>query len=166
MGTLFMWLLLGLWHGASWSFVLFGAYFGIIIMIEELMGRDRLQRINPALSHILSKVLILIGFSLFSFRGIAQSWAQIKSMLFMGELKLADGALWESMKSNFLLIAAAVICVFPLENKLRECVSHITDKRILIAVRASMTLLTLLLLAACCSVLDSGFYQIFLLKLF
>ncbi len=166
MGTLLMWLLLGLWHGASWSFVLFGVYFGIIIMIEELMGRDRLQRINPVISHILSKVLILIGFAFFSFRGIAQSWEQIKSMLFMGGLKLADSVLWESVKSNLLLMAAAVICVFPLEKKLREYVSHVADKRTLIAVRASMTALILLLLIACCSVLDSGFYQIFLLKLF
>ncbi len=166
LGTLFMWALLGLWHGMSWSFVVFGIYFGVIIMVEELMGRDRLQRMNPVLSHIISKVLILIGFAFFSFRGITQSWEQIKAMFGMGGLKFADVVLLESVKTNILLIAAAVICVFPIGKKLREYIAHVSDKRTLIAVRASMAVLTLLVLIACCSVLESGYYQMFLLKLF
>ncbi|MBY0123571.1 MBOAT family protein [Bacillus sp. S/N-304-OC-R1] len=64
---LIVWLLTGLWHGASWNFVLWGLYFGVILMIEKWWGLKLLQRLPHWVRHIYAIFLILVGWVLFAF---------------------------------------------------------------------------------------------------
>ena len=60
-----VWTLTGLWHGASWNFVLWGMYFGVLIIIEKLFLGDILKKIPPAISTIYTFLAVLFGWVLF-----------------------------------------------------------------------------------------------------
>ena len=62
---LVVWMLTGLWHGASWNFVLWGLYFGVLLMLEKFVLRPVLEKLPRFVSHIYAVVLILIGWAIF-----------------------------------------------------------------------------------------------------
>ena len=62
-----VWLLTGLWHGASYNFVLWGLYFFVILVMEKLFLLKFLEKLPKAIRHIYAIVLIMIGWAIFSF---------------------------------------------------------------------------------------------------
>lgn len=65
-----VWALTGLWHGASWNFVLWGLYFGAILVIEKLLLNKILDNLPIILQHLYSKLLIIVSFVLFKYEDI------------------------------------------------------------------------------------------------
>jgi alginate O-acetyltransferase complex protein AlgI len=61
-----VWTLTGLWHGASWNFVLWGFYFFVILSIERLF-RDKIKKIPRPVQHVVTLLLIMIGWNIFYF---------------------------------------------------------------------------------------------------
>ena len=59
-----VWALTGLWHGASWNFVLWGLYFFVLLCIERLL-KKQLSKIPKPVRHILTLLLILISWNVF-----------------------------------------------------------------------------------------------------
>lgn len=109
-----VWLCTGIWHGASWNYVIWGVYYGLFIMFEELLGKKRIKKIPIVIRHIYSKLVIIIGFGIFYFEDIK------KLGLFLRNLTPANPNGWGSVVelislcNNLFLIIAAVICTFPL----------------------------------------------------
>ena len=62
-----VWMLTGLWHGASWNFVLWGVYFAILLIIEKVFLLKRMNRIPTILRHIYTMLIVLLSFSIFYF---------------------------------------------------------------------------------------------------
>lgn len=62
---LIVWMLTGFWHGASWNFLLWGLYFGIILVIEKLFLLKYLEKAPKFISHIYALLLIMFGWVLF-----------------------------------------------------------------------------------------------------
>ena len=62
---LIVWMLTGFWHGASWNFLLWGLYFGIILVIEKLFLLKYLEKAPNFISHIYALLLIMFGWVLF-----------------------------------------------------------------------------------------------------
>ena len=60
-----VWILTGLWHGASWNFILWGAYYGAFLLIEKFALRKILDRIPAIISRLYALVIVLIGWGLF-----------------------------------------------------------------------------------------------------
>lgn len=60
-----VWLLTGFWHGASWNFILWGAYFMVILMVEKAFLLKALDKAPKAVSHIYALFLIVIGWLIF-----------------------------------------------------------------------------------------------------
>ena len=61
-----VWLLTGLWHGAAWNFVLWGAYFCVILICEHLFLRRLLERAPSWVGHCYTLTLVLFSFLIFS----------------------------------------------------------------------------------------------------
>lgn len=70
-----VWLLTGLWHGASWNFVLWGAYFGLLLIVEKFLLAKLLVRLPAALRHVYALFFIVIGWVIFDFTELSQMGA-------------------------------------------------------------------------------------------
>ncbi len=93
LNLLIVWLLTGLWHGASWNFVLWGLYFGIILMLEKLFLLNALKKLPKFVSHIYSLFLIAFGWVIFYFADDAGGLSALLEFipkLFGGPLFSAD----------------------------------------------------------------------------
>ena len=64
---LIVWCLTGLWHGASWNFVLWGLYYAALLILEKLFLLKALQKLPKFIRHIYSVIAVLLGWALFFF---------------------------------------------------------------------------------------------------
>ncbi|CDC09060.1 mBOAT family protein [Clostridium sp. CAG:413] len=82
--TLIVWLLTGLWHGASWNFILWGLYYGVLIILEKFIFRRLLERTPSALRHILMMLAVVFGWVMFEITSPASELEFVKAMLGFG----------------------------------------------------------------------------------
>lgn len=82
--TLIVWLLTGLWHGASWNFILWGFYYGVLIILEKFVFRRLLERTPSALRHILTMLAVVFGWVIFEITSPASELEFVKAMLGFG----------------------------------------------------------------------------------
>lgn len=89
-----VWLLTGIWHGASWNFVLWGIYFGIILMIEKTFLLKILNKIPTVFQHLYTLLLVLISWVIFAHDSVAEGLAYLKVMFGMYGASVADSQTW------------------------------------------------------------------------
>lgn len=77
---LIVWLLTGLWHGADWNFIAWGAYFAILLVIEKLVLYRKLQQVPKWICHIYTMFFVLIGWVIFAFDDFARGLSYLKVM--------------------------------------------------------------------------------------
>lgn len=82
--TLIVWLLTGLWHGASWNFILWGLYYGVLIILEKFVFSRLLERTPSALRHILTMLAVVFGWVIFEITSPASELEFVKAMLGFG----------------------------------------------------------------------------------
>ncbi len=92
-----VWLLTGLWHGASYNFVLWGLYFFVILALEKLFLGKALSKAPKAIGHIYSIILIMIGWAIFSFENMAELGE------FFGSLFGVNGFLASEAQASIML---------------------------------------------------------------
>lgn len=114
-----VWLLTGLWHGASWNFVLWGAFYGIILIAEKLFLLKALEKAPPFIGHIYAMLTVLIGWTLFAFDDINMGWRFFKPM-FGGADFVDNNALYLLLSNLPLLLICAAACVPFFGNALKK----------------------------------------------
>jgi alginate O-acetyltransferase complex protein AlgI len=110
---LLVWALTGLWHGASWSFIAWGALYGVVIIAERFIGMERLERIPTGLRIAGTLLLVMCGWSLFYNPTLAAGFANIAAMFGIGAVGVADAAAIYVLKRNLLLVLFAATACLP-----------------------------------------------------
>lgn len=113
-GLFLVWFCTGLWHGASWNFILWGLYFGIFIFIEQCIGKKKMRKIPLLFRHLYSKLVILIGFGIFYFESLSKLLIFFRRLIGLDGAALTDQYLLLSIRNHIWLLLAAVICCFPI----------------------------------------------------
>ena len=108
-----VWFLTGLWHGASWNFVLWGLYFAFWLIVEKWFLLRYLER-SQVLSRIYCLVLVLVGWILFSFTDLKQGWVFLKAMFVPTAAALEPGYWLTVLNQNKAELALAVLFSTPL----------------------------------------------------
>lgn len=127
-----VWFLTGLWHGASWNFILWGLYYGILIFLERRFLDRLFEKIPSILRHIYLVVIVLVGWVFFYFTDINQIGAYLRIMFAMSGAPFIDAVTWVNIKSNIVFILIAGIVSTPL---ITESLRKLTKDRALISFR-------------------------------
>lgn len=109
-----VWFLTGLWHGASWNFVLWGLYFGVLLVAEKLFLANLLAKLPAMLAHIYIIVAVAVSFVIFNAADLAQAASDIAAMFGLGGLPLWSPLTGYYLQSYALLLAAAIVGATPL----------------------------------------------------
>lgn len=113
-----VWFLTGMWHGASWNFILWGLYFGFIVLIEKYtLLKWKIPRI---LSHIYSIFIIIVGWAIFYFDDIGRMGQFFRGFFGMNENIGVPIEVESALFDNFWLWIAAVVLCFPIHGFIRE----------------------------------------------
>ena len=106
-----VWLLTGLWHGASFNFILWGLYYGLILIFEKVIGLKILKRIPAVFRHIYALALILIGWVIFNFTDF-DMMINYFGLMFNNPVIIDDIALY-FIRDNIVLIIISIIACLP-----------------------------------------------------
>ena len=114
---LVVWFLTGMWHGASWNFIIWGVYFGIIVMTEKYTLLKVQKYIPNIVLHIYSLLLIIIGWGIFYFDDFSSMTIFFKA--FVGNAgELTDLISETALFDYFWLWIAAIVLSMPVFNAL------------------------------------------------
>ena len=105
---LIVWGLTGLWHGASYNFILWGLYYGLLLILEKFVLKRFLDKLPPALQHVYTMFIVIIGWGLFYFTDISQLGAFVTNLFNFGNGLCSNTALNMILSYLPLLVAAAV----------------------------------------------------------
>lgn len=109
-----VWMLTGLWHGASWNFIFWGVFYGVLLIIEKKAFKGALLKLPSWLGHIYTMIIVVLGWALFYFT----DFSNLKSFFICAfggyGNALTDFTVKSTFVSNIWLIAALVICSTPL----------------------------------------------------
>ena len=112
LNLLFVWTLTGLWHGASWNFVLWGLYYGIWIALEHGLLKRAVKKTPRGVGIALTLIVVLFGWALFYQTDLNACADQMLAML---GLSRAGGALsFAAFADHHTLYALRTYTVFPL----------------------------------------------------
>lgn len=78
------WFLTGVWHGASWNFILWGTLYGVVIILEKLFLGKLLDKIPDIFGHIYTMLLVILGWVLFDTADLPTAGAYIAKMFGFG----------------------------------------------------------------------------------
>jgi len=114
---LVVWMLTGFWHGASWNFILWGLYYGVLLIIEKKMFGGRLLKLPKPIGILYSSVIIFFGWTLFYFTDMGQIGMFLKAV-FGGNGKWFDLNAITSLASNIILLILLSVSSTPYPKKL------------------------------------------------
>ena len=135
-----VWFLTGMWHGASWNFILWGLYFGIILVIEKLWLLKPMQKL-PALGHLYSLLAVYVGWGIFYFDDFGTMQTFFKTFfLGMGEWSGFD--VKQAITVNLWLWIAALTLCLPVRTYAEN---RIKNPNIKYAIRTALSLVIILL---------------------
>ena len=138
-----VWLLTGLWHGAAWTFILWGLFFALFLTAEKLWYGQALAR-TKLLKHVYVLLLIVVSFVLFDAASVQDALRTIAALFGLGGLPLADALsryyLW-SYTGVFLIAAVGAT---PLPVKILRQLKESRTGSIIVSVLEPLVLLALL----------------------
>ena len=123
LNTLIVWGLTGLWHGASWNFLIWGLWFFVFLMIERLFLKKLLDKV-PVVSNVYVLVVVSLGWVIFRFMDLDLGFALVKSLFGLNGNALSSFLTVNTLKSNMFLLAVCVIACTPAAKNLRIAIER------------------------------------------
>ena len=115
---LIVWLLTGFWHGASWNFVAWGLYFGVLLIVEKLFLLRFLKKLPAFFQHVYTMLLVMLGWAIFSFDSLGNGIAYIRALFGGYGQPIWDGGGVYLLYTNIALLLIAAVGSTPLPKEL------------------------------------------------
>lgn len=104
-----VWLLTGFWHGANWNFLLWGAYFAVILILEKMFLLRLLERAPRVFQHTYAIFLILIGFLIFSSDSLGIIAVSLRALIGIGTVGVSTATVrYQALRLLPLLLVATI----------------------------------------------------------
>lgn len=106
---LIVWALTGIWHGAAWNFVVWGLYYGMLLIFEKYLIGNALSKLPHILQHIYALIFIFLGWLIFRSSSISQVYTLLQAMLGFAKEGLWNGqATYLFLQYRWALVAAFI----------------------------------------------------------
>ncbi len=159
---LIVWALTGIWHGAGYNFLIWGLYYGVILILEKFIWKKALDKLPAVLRHIYSLFIIILGFGIFDLDSPDRFVPYFKALFLMADNLLWDKSfLYNIINFKTVLIIACLLSapIYPLIVKKLE---KITSQRLKTALKLFSLLIRLILFVLAAAALVSSSYSPFL----
>lgn len=154
LNLLIVWSLTGLWHGASWNFVAWGLYYGILLILEKYFLGNHLEKCPASVQHIYTMLIVAIGWVFFSSETLTGALQYLQVLFCAGGVPLADTMTLYLLRTNWVFLLLGILIATPEPMKQFEILRKRTG--------LLSTLLLLGLLALCTAYLVFSSYNPFL----
>ena len=114
---LIVWFLTGAWHGASWNFILWGLFFGVILILEKLLVLKLLEKIPKWIGHIYAMFLVLISWVIFAFEDLNKVKDYLLCMFHLNGTSLVNTEGLYYLKNYFIIIVIGIVLSTPLLSR-------------------------------------------------
>ncbi|MGN0395477.1 MAG: MBOAT family O-acyltransferase [Coprococcus sp.] len=134
----------GLWHGASWTFVVWGLYHGFFLLLEDYI--PKLKKLPKVLGHIYSLLVVCIGFVIFRADSMSQALNMIGRMFGTGDMSAGSISIMLQMMTPYFITMLIVGILFA--APIPMLVKRITDRRVSLGKKKEKTIESAVLYAA------------------
>ena len=148
-----VWMLTGLWHGASWNFVIWGIYYGVFLLLERKLLSRVLDEIPSVLLHIYLMLIVIIGWVFFYYTDITKGLKFVGILFGYGDNPLYDVKFEVEFFNNIIFLIFAALCSTPIFNAIYNKLSELTvinsykpSKLIILAFNATILIVSTILL--------------------
>ena len=153
-----VWFLTGFWHGASWNFIIWGIYFGIILVIEKFFLKKYLDK-TRFFKYIYSSIIIIVSFLIFNASSLNEIVTSLKNMFFINKISLYDKEVIYYFRSYLVLMIVSIIAATPL---LKIIINKINNTKFKIVIDFIEPVVYIILLVLCTSFLVDASFNPFL----
>ncbi len=137
-----VWFLTGFWHGDSWNFIIWGLYFGILLIIEKLFLGKYLEK-TKIFKYIYTSIIVIISFLIFNSNSVSEIFISLKNMFFLNNIPFINNETIYYLKSYLVIFIISIISATPLLKNIIKKLSNTKFKNI-INILEVITLITLL----------------------
>ena len=149
-----VWFLTGMWHGASWNFILWGVYYGILLMLEKYVWGKLLARLPKALQH--AYAFLIVGFVIFAITDFGELGRYIGLLFSFASNPLADTRLLWYLGNYGTVLVTACVLAYPIYPWLcRRAATSGRGKRCVLSVCTGIGVLLLFVLSTAYMVSDT-----------
>ena len=115
---LVVWAATGIWHGASWNFLLWGLYFAALLILEKAFLLKLLDKLPALLRHLYTLFLVAVSWAIFAVEDFSQLGAYLKAMFGLAGGGLTDAAAWYYFRSFLPVLLISAVASTPLAARL------------------------------------------------
>lgn len=153
-----VWFCTGLWHGANWTFILWGLYYGCLLLLEKFFLREKLEKLPKPISHIYTLLVVLIGWVFFMSPNIMTAFTTLGKMIGIGATTFANNQAKFMLKSYFILFILAILLSTKVYDRIQIFVYNQYKMK---AVYTTWTIYMILIIV-CIAFIVGGTYHSFL----
>lgn len=113
-----VWMLTGIWHGAEWNFVIWGLYFGVILLLEKIFLGKLLEKLPQIISRAYVLIIVMISFIIFSGENQTQIFEQIGGLIGYKNIPLISLESIYYLKSYLIVLLVGIIGSTPIMKKI------------------------------------------------
>lgn len=150
-----VWLLTGIWHGANWTFLFWGLYFFVLLMVEKFLLLKPLEKAPAIVGHVYTLFLVMVSWAIFAIEDLSHLASYLRVMFGLGSVPLADGTFGYYLTSFLPVLCVAALASTPLGRAIYRSMGT----------RAQQAVCTVLVAAGllvCTAYLVAGTYNPFL----
>lgn len=157
-----VWFLTGLWHGASWNFILWGVFYGALLIVEKLGLLKVLEKIPSVFSHLYLLFLTLIGWTIFYTTDLGKLGGYFAVMFGLSGNALSDPQLSITFMNNLFWLIAAVLFCMPITQLVKRWAQTQRSEGVRAGISIVNAIMNVMLLFVCTAMLVGDSYNPFL----
>lgn len=118
-----VWLATGVWHGASWNFILWGVLYGVVLIFEKLLNLPKRlpgHKVPEILYQCFTMLIVLFGWVLFRAIDLPSAVNYLRAMFGLNSNALTDVTFLINLRDFGIMVAVALVCALPLFKYLKE----------------------------------------------